>query len=145
MIPEIFYSFIKYGGISAILMAFYLVYIYIIGPYLTIRKYRKYANVLVNKKFVPLIGEGVLFREDIQNNKPPYYHQIEKADKVKGIDMKLAIIGNKTFLYLISNRAYQEFQNLSPKYIDRFNFSRNPMGKIFADWFVHDRSNDKWK
>ena len=145
MLFDIIYWCAKYGGISILLIALYAFYTYILAPFIAIRKYRKYPNVYVNQKFIPLVGEGMLYREDIQNKRASYYHQIEIAGKAKGIDLKLAIVGDKTFIYLISNKALQEFQNLTPKYIDRNNFSRGPMGKLFADSFVHDRSNEKWK
>ena len=136
---------LKCVAVCLLLAVAYLAYIYLISPLFAIRRYRKYENVYINEKFIPVVGEGAMYREDLKNGKASYYHQIEFANKMKGLDLKLAVFADRISFYLLSNQALQEFQNLSPEFIDRSDFSRGPLGKVFAGSFGHDRSNEMWK
>lgn len=108
-------------------------------------RYKKYRNVYVRDKFIPLIGEADKYIEDSKKGRATYYHLIEYALELKGIDIRLSILGDNIIFNMFSLNSLKEFQNLCPGSIDRKGIPTKSFGKLFPSCSIHQKSTDRWK
>lgn len=119
-------SVLLYGSLKVLLafvisLVLYLLYLIVVRPLMYRRKYSKYPNVLVSKKFNPLVGdldnEVRCFKED----KVHYAHYVENANITTKYDLYAKVEGIEPYMVIVSDQACKELSNLMPRAVDRIN------------------------
>lgn len=123
----------------------YYIYLFIVAQWLSRRHFKRFPNVYVTEKFVPLFGDAKKFKEDLSNNRAKHYHQIEYALSLKGYDFRAFIVGNVSILYLISQKSFTEFMSRTPEYLDRMDMSDKSFGKICPHALLFAETTSNWK
>ncbi|CAI2365091.1 unnamed protein product [Moneuplotes crassus] len=105
----------------ALIIAFviFLVYIFVVRPYYLRWKYSRYSNIMLGKKFIPVLGNFKQAIDCIRAGKVHYTWYKEEAEEVKNFDMKLNFEGCHPILYMVSKTACEEFVKHGRVDIDR--------------------------
>jgi cytochrome P450 len=124
----------------------YFMYEFLLKQYLIKRYYSSFPNVYVSPRYVPLFGDAIQYRKDIQEGRPKHYHQIEYAlslgDKY---DFRLFAAGNLSFLCLNSRRAFEEFGKVVPDKVDRHTLAQRSFGKLCPKTLLFEKSTENWR
>ena len=135
----------KYLMLATFLLFAYNFYLFIIRPLWYRSYFSKYSNVYVSEKFVPLIGDAKKYIDDAKNGKCRIYHQIEYALKLPEYDFRLFTAGSIAILNINSIRAFKEFLEKIPKFIDRRSLAHRSFGRICPSSMMFSRTSDSWK
>ena len=116
---QILWTLCKYVILVLTLMLIYFVYTGLVKPYLMYIKYKKYPNVYVGKKFIPISGYFTSFAESIKEGKIYYYKLREELSQAKGCDVAMLIYGTNPEFKIVSPQGIKEFEDLYVRKIDR--------------------------
>ena len=96
--------------------------------------------------FVPFLGDGKKFLDDMKAGRPKHYHQIEYAiDKESTHDLRLLAAANFNSIYMSSPQAHQEFIKLVPKCIERKSMADRSFGSICPESLIMIESSQNWR
>jgi cytochrome P450 len=115
----ILYTIGKYLLFAVISFLVYFIYTGFIVPYLFWRSYKKYPNVYVSKKFIPLLGDLKEFLDAKKDNKVWYIYIREDNTRFEGCDLQVRIQGITPLMTIVSHKALNELISLQPDKIDR--------------------------
>ena len=144
MVFEIIWDFIKYFLIIAGWFIGYKLYEFLFIPWNLRRKYSKYPNVNMAKKFYPFLGDIAEIVEYQKQNKFILYNSIETVIENPNYDIKLVQFGPDTTFDMLTVKALKEFESLIPNKIDRFDHKNFPADNISPNSFGVARSNKDW-
>ena len=99
----------------------------------------------MNPKFVPIVGDGTYYRNNIALKRVSYYHLIEYSMKSKKSDLWFSIFGGTIIFDLLSSKAIEEFKTKWPEFIDRMDIRDIGFGKLISKSFLASRSDKSWK
>lgn len=136
---------LKYLLLTLVCLLVYYTYDFVIKIILVRRKYKQYKNVYVSDKFIPLLGDAQKGLKYQREGKARVYYKVELALNQEGYDMKVFTAGNMVFIGMMSERAFKEFIQKVPQYIDRRNADLIGIGKLASNSMVFRRSSIDWK
>lgn len=87
------YVVAKYFLLAVLGLVIYLSYIILMKPYLFRQKYKKFANVYVSERFVPLIGDLQVVIDAVKQGKVFYNYYRENSGRMKGFDLEAKLEG----------------------------------------------------
>lgn len=97
----------------------YLVVLKVIPPFIVWMQYKKYANLHVPKRFIPLLGDFLPIIQNLRAGVKYYNHLDEKVYEMKDKDIELMFEGPKPCFQIFSHEAHRQFEELIPHKIDR--------------------------
>jgi cytochrome P450 len=110
-------AFIKYSAFLGFSFGIYLVYQFVINPWLYQRRYRRYPNVYVPEKLNAPAGDIKEMQESVAAGRFRFEY-LTKVDAAK-YDIRLAHFGKSVVFEIISPKALEQFEKLVPRKIDR--------------------------
>ena len=117
-VVETIMGLFKVWGLVLLCYIFYVIYIIIISPLLNRRYYSKFNNVCMSSQFNPPKFDLGHMDKLHEQNKYRWSVYLEFADKRK--DIHLCYFGYKKIFDLLSSKAFDDFDKLSPDKIDKF-------------------------
>ena len=116
---DLLLSIIKYLILLFLLSIAYYVYTSIISPYLLYRKYKNHPNVKVGDRFNPIVGDSLMFLDDVNNGRV-FYHSLRKySNQIKDKDVVLFYLGMNPYFKMRTPKAIKELEKLIPTKVDR--------------------------
>ena len=98
----------------------------------------------MNNKFNPPAYDLDDMNDDVAKKKHFFNIYLKYADK--GKDIHITQMGYKTIFDLMSSRAFKDFDNLSPEYIDKYtDLQKYSFAKTFFGAVMHLPTNSAWK
>eukprot|EP00343_Euplotes_focardii_P006072 CAMPEP_0205815046 /NCGR_PEP_ID=MMETSP0205-20121125/20494_1 /ASSEMBLY_ACC=CAM_ASM_000278 /TAXON_ID=36767 /ORGANISM="Euplotes focardii, Strain TN1" /LENGTH=309 /DNA_ID=CAMNT_0053100321 /DNA_START=76 /DNA_END=1001 /DNA_ORIENTATION=- len=122
-----------------------MLYSFVYQPYALRRKYGKYPNVVMSKKYTPLLGEYSVIRELAKQNKYQGYFAIEDSLNNPQADFRLTFSGKIPYFMVTSSKSLDEFKKLVPKDIDRWDYTIKSFGRMSIGSLDQLRSNSEWR
>lgn len=138
MISFIF-AIARYLLALVLIAAAYLIYSFIVKQLWIRYQYKKYPNVYVTEKFVPVMGDASFLIQNIKEGKAYYNHDKVISDKLIKYDLRLVNYGNYNYFHVISVKAKLEMQELIPNKIDHVG-EEIGISKMFANSIGTNRS-----
>lgn len=111
---------IKFVAMSSLLFFIWKIYLMVVVPWLSRRRYSKYPNVGMTKSFHPFLGDVALINKDQADNKFRVQSHLDMAVERPDLDLYQVQIGSKIEMYPVSVTALREFEALVPHKIDRY-------------------------
>lgn len=129
-------TLIVYGG--------YLLSIIVIIPYQKRKFYSKFKNVCMSKKFLPPMHDMGEMTQKYNQNKHKWSFYIDYIEK--GKDIHLSHFGYKRIFDLMSQKAFEDFDNQIPSKIDKYtDLQELSFGKTFFGALQHSPTNKDWE
>ena len=119
------------------------VYTGIISPYLLYRKYKNHPNVKVGDRFLPIIGDSLMFMDDIYKGRVFYYSLRKYCNEIKEEDVMLFFLGMEPYFRIRTPKAIRELEKLIPTKVDRES-DKIGFGKMNAKGFGHVKSTQSY-
>lgn len=141
----LFYVFIKYTVLFILAFIGYMLYAFVWEPYSIRKKYSKYQNVAMSKKYQPFLGEHAELKELIKQDKYQGYWQIQASLDNPNCDIRLTFSGKQPYFMLNSPKALEEFKALQPGKIDRWGHHQKSFGRMALGSFDQNKSDASWK
>lgn len=138
-------ALLKWSLISTFAFVMYLIYKLIIRPLRFRSLYKKYPNVYVTPKFIPIKGDAKEFLDDANLGKSKICHKIRYASMLDKHDMRLFTAGAMVLLHLNSLKAFNELIEKSPEFIDRFDNLTKSFAKLCPKSILFTRTTEAWK
>lgn len=150
MITELVWALTKYALILLAIVLAYVAYYSIYLPLIFRKKYSKYSNVFLMKKFPPLLGDAAKYLEDINNGRAYNSHIKNLTKETQGYDLRAEVQGRDAMIAVISHEAVKETIAQIPHKIDRADINnkywllRGPL-KVAYGSFINNPSTSKNK
>mmetsp|Transcript_29469 Transcript_29469/g.29089 ORF Transcript_29469/g.29089 Transcript_29469/m.29089 type:complete len:326 (-) Transcript_29469:616-1593(-) len=135
---------VKLVTLSVVIYAGYILSIVVIIPYQKRKYYSQFKNVCVSKNFNPPMHDLSLMEEKHKQNKHKWSFYLDYIEE--GKDIHLSHFGYKRIFDLMSQRAFEDFDNQIPSKIDKFtDLQELSFAKTFFGALQHSPTNKDWE
>ena len=99
----------------------------------------------MSDNYQPFLGEHSTLREWIKNNKYQIYYLMDASLRHKDWDIRLTFSGKNPYFFFNSVQAWEEFKNLFPDKIDRWDYVKKAAGRVSIGSLDQRKTDSEWK